>query len=223
MKIYLIPGLGYDDRIFERLNFGNLDVSRINWIEPNVDETIHDYSKRLFEDIVDNGEKVILIGHSLGGVISQEIATVKKIHKIILISSLKSSKEIPLLFRFVKWLRLHHFFTKEWSIKTVAYWGKNHGFENEEEQNLFKSMVGQHTNFYLQWALKSLSNWNSPKIPSTTEVFQIHGTNDKTLPFKYIDQPNITIESGTHIMVYKKASEINDILQDILRKDSLIL
>ena len=40
MKIYLLPGLGFDHRIFARLDLGGLDVEYINWIEPKDKEPI---------------------------------------------------------------------------------------------------------------------------------------------------------------------------------------
>jgi pimeloyl-ACP methyl ester carboxylesterase len=212
MKIYLIPGLGYDGRIFERLDFKGHDVKRLRWIEPKEKEAIHDYAARLFEDLPANEEDIILIGHSLGAIMSQEIAAQKKIKKIILLSSIQSRNELPMLFKLVKPFRFYLFFTKEIAINTVKYWGKNHGFSSKKEQALFKSMVGQHSNNYLQWALKALSEWTKPSVPLTTEIFQIHGTNDKTFPIELVENPNVVIENGTHIMVYKQPQKINEII-----------
>lgn len=47
MKIYLMPGLGYDCRIFDLLDLNNFDVVRLHWIEPMPREHIHDYAQRL--------------------------------------------------------------------------------------------------------------------------------------------------------------------------------
>jgi hypothetical protein len=51
MKIYLISGLGYDCRIFQNIDFDNFKVEYINWIEPLLGESLHDYSIRLFENM----------------------------------------------------------------------------------------------------------------------------------------------------------------------------
>jgi len=212
MKIYLLPGLGYNSRIYDRLNLGDYKVRCLNWIEPEQNELISDYAKRLFVELPPNGEKTILIGHSFGGMVSQEIAAMKRVDKIILISSVKSRAEIPLSFRLVRRLGLHKFFTKEISIETVRYWGGAHGFTEIDEQDLFKTMVGEHSNNYLQWALKSLSNWAPPKIPSDTSIFQIHGAMDKTFPIRLIKNPDVVIENGSHIMLYKQPDKIAGII-----------
>ena len=100
MKIYLIPGLGFDHRIFSKLNLEEQNIQYFNWIEPLEHESIRKYAERLAEDIVDDGERTLLIGHSLGGILSQEIACFKQVGQIVLISSIKSRKELP---AFLSW------------------------------------------------------------------------------------------------------------------------
>lgn len=217
MKVYLIPGLGYDCRIFNRLDLQDLDVTEINWIEPKADENIHEYAQRLFSQVAKTNEKIILIGHSLGGVVAQEIASVNQIDKVILISSIKSRKELPLTLKLVKPLRLDKFFTKGISIKTIKFWGKSHGFETEADQELFKSMLGKQTNLYLQWALRELSSWKEPKVSPETKIIHLHGTKDKTLPFKLIDKPDFIIEGGSHICVHKQAEQISEWIRKIAK------
>ncbi|MGB0789747.1 MAG: alpha/beta hydrolase, partial [Marinirhabdus sp.] len=136
---------------------------------------------------------------------------------IILISSIKSRKELPLFFKLVKPLKLSTLFTKKLCTKTVKYWGKNHGFETKSEKDLFKSMVGKHTNFYLQWALRELSSWHGPKISPQTKIVHIHGTNDRTLPYKLVSKPDFTIENGSHICVLKKPEKISALIKNILQ------
>ena len=219
MKVILLPGLGYNCKIFERINFDYSEVGCLNWIEPLPNEPIRDYAVRLFEDLPRNGEKIILVGHSFGGIVSQEIAMVKPIEKIILISSIKSHVEIPFFFRIIKRWGLYKYFTKELSIKTVKYWGKTHGFRNTEEQELFRDMVGEQSNNYLQWALKTLSEWRAPELPLSTVIFQIHGTSDKTFPIKLIEKPDIVVESGSHVMIYTQSENIQIILNNAIKQN----
>jgi pimeloyl-ACP methyl ester carboxylesterase len=220
MKIYLIPGLGYDFRIFQNIDFEDFKVECIEWIEPKRNESLHDYSIRLFDNRWVSDEKIILIGHSLGGIVAQEIASAIKVDGIILISSIQSDKENPLHFRMIQPLRLYKLFTKSICLKTVKYWGPNHGFINQEDKELFKSMVNKQTNTYLQWALKALSIWKSPTLPATTKVFQIHGTDDKNFPIKLIKHPNSIIKDGNHIMVYKQPEKIKGVLIQELKRHS---
>lgn len=216
MRIILIPGLGYDDRIFHKLNLADYEVEYLNWIEPLKNEHIHDYAQRLFATITTSSKKTILIGHSLGGIVSQEIASVQPIEKIILVSSIQSRKELPLSFKIVKPLHVDRFFTKEICIQSIKFWGKSHGFDTETT-NLFKSMLKKQTNSYLQWALKALSSWKEPVVPSSTEIIRIHGTNDKTLPYKLISKPDLIIENGSHICVINEAEKISEFIKNTIQ------
>ena len=212
MKVYLVPGLGYDYRIFENLDFKGLNIEYIHWIEPRPDEHIHDYAIRLFAEIPNESEQLVLVGYSMGGVVSQEIATVKRIDKIILISSIRSEKELPFLFRLIKNLRLHHLFSKKLAIDTISFWGKKHGIGEPREHDLFRSMIAKPSGHYFKWALKALSQWKAPVLPQTTQIFQIHGDNDLTFPIELIRQPDVIIKTGTHFMLYNQSEYFNDIL-----------
>lgn len=216
MQLFLLPGLGYDCRIFDKMDWKGYEVVRLNWIEPQRGESLHDYALRLFAQAGNPEPPYTLIGHSLGGIVAQEIASVRPVDRVILISSLKSSQELPSQFRWVRRLRLHKFFTKGGSIRTVRYWGKNQGFPTQADQEMFKDMVGQHSNFYLQWALQSLCRWQSPSLPSTTQLFHIHGKKDKTLPPKRIQDPVTWVENGTHMMVYHQAERIEKFIRQSL-------
>lgn len=217
MKIILIPGLGYNCRIFENLELSDYDTQCLNWIDPKQNEKLNDYSQRIFSQIDNYDDELVIIGHSLGGIVAQEIASIKKVDQIILISSIKSRQEMPWSFKIIKPLFLHKLFTKEISINTLGFWGKNHGFETQNEKDLFKDMVGEQTNFYLQWALKSLSLWKEPKISNSTKIFQIHGTNDKTFPFELIDKPNVVVKNGSHIFIHKQAKKTSELIIELIK------
>ena len=212
MKIYLIPGLAYDDRIFARLKFRNQLVKYLTWIDPCPNEPLRTYAKRMFGAGLDDPDDIVIIGHSFGGMIAQEIAMLRKVKKIILISSITSRMELPSYFKLIAPLKLYPFFGKNISIKTVKYWGKRHDFKNSNEQEFFISMVNKQSNSYLQWALKSLSNWKSPGLPKTTSIYQLHGTDDRTFPIKLIDKPDAIIKGGSHMMVYNRSEEINKLI-----------
>jgi len=213
MKLFLIPGLGYDQRIFSKLDI-NPNPSYLTWLEPRPEETIADYALRMAEDIEDsNTEEIVLIGHSLGGVVAQEIAQHMKIKKIVLISSIKNPAELPNSFQWIRKLHLYRFFSKEISIRTVQYWGAAHGFSTNHDQELFKGMISKVSNNYLKWALKVLVTWKGCKFKPETQLVHIHGTMDKTLTLNKNMNPDYIIQRGSHIMVYKMANRISEILK----------
>jgi len=173
MKVYAIPGLGYDCRIFSGLT---LDVMPefINWIPHLPDEKFKDYIRRLFYHLPQDDDGLVLIGHSFGGVTAQEIASMKRIKKIILISSIKSRDEIPTSFKILHRLRLYKLFTKQLSTRSVRFLGKYHGMKDPSTIELFKSMLSKHSNHDLQSALRMLCTWEPTPMKNGTSIFQLH-------------------------------------------------
>lgn len=87
-KIYILSGLGVDRRVFDKIDFGDLDVEFVDWITPLRNETLEDYTKRISLKITT--ENPVLIGLSFGGMVAVEISKIIKTKKIILIASAKN-------------------------------------------------------------------------------------------------------------------------------------
>lgn len=218
MKIFLIPGLGFNKRIFERLDLKEHDVEHISWIEPHQGEALKEYALRMCQVLLEVKEPFGIIGHSLGGIVAQYFTQLPNLHKLILLSTITSRREMPLLFKLVGPLKLYHLFTKELSVRTVGMWGKSHGYETDVEKEVFKSMVAERSNTYLQWALKSLSMWSEENSGHSERIVRIHGKNDKTFPIGLVQETDYIVENGSHIMVYTKAKEVGTIVLNELKE-----
>lgn len=211
MKIYLIPGLGFDERMFRNLNIDK-EVEKINWIDPFKNETIQSYAKRLSKNIDFKETNIVLIGHSFGGIMCQEIASFIAIKKIILVSSIKDRSENPFHFKIIKPIRLYKLFSKELTIKTIKFWGSKYDYVSKSEKELVKEMVNKHSNHYLQWALKQLSIWKKPENMTENNLIHIHGELDKTFPITIINNPDYIIRDSGHFMIYKNSNSIGEII-----------
>lgn len=217
MHLYLIPGLGFDHRIFRKLDLQDYERTYLDWIEPLRGESFPAYAGRL-ADRVDHGQpgKKVLIGHSMGGMVSQEIARIKHIDQVILLSSIRSRHELPLHFKVVRPLGLHRLFTKKGTVRTLPWWAKRHDYERPEDRELFVDMVSLQSNRYLQWALKALSRWQTPELPAHTRVHQIHGRRDRTFPCRRIQQADHVLSGAGHFMVYKHPEKISRLIREFL-------
>jgi len=218
MQLYFLPGLGFDCRIFDEIEIENATKNYLNWEEPFSNETFSRYAKRIAKKITLTPSKTILIGHSLGGMLAQEIAQIQSVDAIILISSIRSRKELPLQFKIIQPLRLQYLFSKKLTLKTVKYWGKSHDYPAGEAQELFKSMVNLQSDIYLKWALISLSTWQTPTLPTSTLLHQIHGKKDKTFPISLLQQPDLIVENGGHFMIFNQAKIIQEEINAFLTK-----
>lgn len=214
LQIYLLAGLGFDQRIFSNLELSKYNINYLNWLEPKINESLKSFVVRMTRQIVGTSSPIILIGHSFGGIIVQEISKLVNVEKVIIISSIKSKEEIPVTLKFFKHFPLYKFFNQKLILRSFPIWARAFGYNSEKGRNLFIQMISNCTDNYFRWALDKIVNWQG--TGNSEKVIHIHGTRDKTFPIKQIKKP-ITITDGSHFMVFSKAEEVSDILNRELR------
>ncbi len=214
MKVYCISGLGANCSVYDNLKLPEgYHKVYLEWIQPKPKESIESYAHRMADEI-DTEEDFMLMGLSFGGVIAQEIAAIKKPKKLILISTIKSEKEAPLLFRFSKWTKAHRlipiwFITSD-RIVSYAFFRKLYSRNLPELNNIFTYRDPQ----YLRWSFDKIIQWKA-KRKTYSETIHIHGDKDPLFPIKRIKNP-ISIDQGNHLMIVMKHKKINQILQEKL-------
>src|SRR4051812_45161996 len=112
--VYLMPGLGLDQRIFENLSIEAVNQVRLNWLEPERKEPLREYVRRLAGSIKDNRRPIALVGHSFGGIVMQEMQQLVRADKLILLSTIVSAHELPLPFRLLRYVPLHGCIRPSW-------------------------------------------------------------------------------------------------------------
>ena len=109
-NIYIFSGLGVDQRVFDNIDFGHLDVEFIEWIEPLKNEFLEKYAKRISLSLTELNPT--LIGLSFGGMIAVEISKILKTKQIILIASAKTRNELPKIYQLAGTLKLNKIIPK---------------------------------------------------------------------------------------------------------------
>ncbi len=202
--IYVISGLGADERVFQNVDFGRLKPTFIQWIEPRDNETIQEYASRLSEQI--DTSKPIILGVSFGGMIAVEIAKQIDYQQVILISSAKTKNEIPFVYRILGRLKLHKIIPiklfKRANILTYWFFGMN----SKVEKEMLKSILHDTDSTFLKWAMDAIILWKNEII--IDKLIHFHGDNDKILPIKNIKKVDFVIPNGGHLMVFNRADEI---------------
>jgi pimeloyl-ACP methyl ester carboxylesterase len=212
--IYLISGMGADERAFRNLDLGNERVRYIRWIKSRDKEKLRDYSARLIEQI-DTTKPVILIGTSLGGMMCIEIAKKIKVEKTFIIASVKTKYEMPLyywifrLFPFYLLIPGRIFISFRNFIARILFGTKasKNGIE------LFTDMLKKQDPDFMKWSMTAALWWDNAITPEN--VIHYHGTNDFVFPIKRIKNC-ITLENATHVMVLTRARELSKLIKDEL-------
>lgn len=213
-KIYCIPGFGTDKKIFSKLKLSH-PFEVIEWQKPFKNEDLTSYTFRMAEAIKD--EQPILIGVSFGGMIALEIAKLRHIEKLILVSSIKNRKEMPFRYRMVGRLGLNKFFPMKKineSDTFLALANKRLGATTQEEKNFSNNYRKNADLDYTHWGINQILNWKNKDMP-IAQVYHIHGDNDKIFPVKKI-RPTHIVEGGTHLMIVNRATEISAIINSLI-------
>jgi len=210
-KIYILSGLGADERVFKYLDFKDLDVTFVQWIKPCPNEPLADYTRRISEQITD--ENPILIGLSFGGIVATELAKLIPVQKLILISSLKTQQEIPLIYRLAGKTNLHRLIPYSILKKDHLLNRWLFGVIRKNDKDLFQRVLADTDIDFLKWAINCIVKWNNIEVHPN--LFHIHGTDDKLLPIRKSGKV-IAIQNGGHLMVLDKAKQVSEALQRII-------
>lgn len=206
-KIYLIPGLGADARMFQLLTLDphRFEVIVLNWITPHRQESLPEYARRLAAQIAASAEPFILVGVSLGGMVAVEIAQLRPAAKLILISSIKTAAELPGYLRFLGKLGWHWYLPLGWAKIWRGPFAWVFGAKTATEKKLLNEII-QNTDIpFTRWAFTAIVNWqNQTLVPN---LVHLHGNQDKIFPLGYIRQP--TVYPGGHLIIFSAAAELS--------------
>jgi pimeloyl-ACP methyl ester carboxylesterase len=213
-KVFLISGMGADERLFRNLDLSGFESIPVIWIEPQAHDTLADYAAKLIKQFnICAGDNVI--GVSLGGMMATEIAKQVVLNQVILISSIKTPAEAPAYYHFFKVVPIYKLISGEFIIKASFLFkpvtGKMAGIHAE----LFYSMLKNTSPKFLKWSIGASLNWdNSVILPNLTHLI---GDADKVFNYKKISNA-IVIKGGDHMMVFNHAKDINPIIREVLNK-----
>lgn len=210
-QLYIISGLGADERVFQKLDFEGYSVHFLHWLIPEKGETLKDYARRMAAQIP--VPEPVIIGMSFGGIMATEISKQIEVGKIIIISSVKTRSELPPYFKIAGRLRFHRLipirlFTWPNPITNWLF-----GTEGKEENKLLAAVIKDTNLVYLKWAIEEILLWkNNSAAP---DLVHIHGTNDRLLPYRHITDA-ISIDGGGHLMILNRAETVTSIINKIL-------
>ena len=210
--IYLLPGQGADCRLFKNIDFP-YDTIHLEFPIPEKKTTLREYAYS-FIPRIDTSRRFILIGVSLGGMISSELADTLDPEKVIVISGAKCRHELPGKYRFQKYIPLNQLLpgkTTRWGAKILAPIVE----PERKGDTIFRSMLMAKNPDYLKRTVNMVIDWEKAAYDSS--IVHIHGDKDHTLPIKNISYDYL-VPGGTHMMVYIRGDEVSDVIKQILIK-----
>lgn len=213
IHIYCMPGLAANPSIFERIKLPEerFRIHWLDWLLPNPGEDLQSYARRMCKRV--EHEQPVLIGVSFGGVVVQEMARYMQVKRVVIISSVKSEKELPRRMRFARCTKLFKILPTSLAKYIDAFERVAVGEFAKKRVELYKKYMSITDSRYLDWAIEKMVCWDQPRpIPG---VVHIHGDKDLIFPYKYIDGC-IVVPGGTHIMIINRFRWFNEHLEEII-------
>ncbi|MBX2921329.1 MAG: alpha/beta fold hydrolase [Chitinophagaceae bacterium] len=216
--VYCMCGLGSDERIFSKLEWSDhTEVHYLKWLIPEKNENLSHYAGRMTTQI--RHPEPVLIGVSFGGMMSLEITKLLSVDKLILISSIRNSREVPGWMRFSGKLKLDYLIPKGklHDLRPLKLFSpvENYflGAATPEEKQLAHEYREKVNPDYLKWSIHHILNWQNNWQPPA--VYHLHGANDKIFPVTNLSPTHI-IQNAGHFMVFQRAAEVSKILKEII-------
>jgi len=211
--IYLFPGQGADARLFKHLKLPpGYDTVHISYPVPEKRESLPEYATRFIGQI-DTTSPFILLGVSLGGMICTELSDTLQALRTIVISSAKTTEELPRRYTFQQDLPLNRMIPKRLTKGGARLLQGIVEPDRKYDKETFKDMLKSKDPLYLKRTVDMIINWEITEFPE--QIVHIHGDKDHTIPIKNIDY-TILLEGGSHMMILTRAEEINKIIAEIL-------
>lgn len=209
--VYFVPGLAASTKIFEYISLPKetFELHFLEWVLPLTrSESIESYAQRMCAKIIHKNP--VLIGVSFGGVIVQEMSKLIHFKKVIIISSIKSRKELPKRLKLAQKTKVYKLFPSK-AVQNIENYNPclfNDFLKKRSE--LYKKYLSVRNAEYLEWAIHNVLNWQQKH--ELEYVLHIHGNKDQMFPIKHIKN-SIEVDKGTHVMILNKAKTISKILE----------
>ncbi len=213
IQVYFMPGMAANSGIFENICLPKLkfELHFLEWFVPNKDMTLTEYAILMNTHI--RHENPVLIGVSFGGILVQEMAKLIKTRKVIIISSVKYTSELPKRMVFAKYTKIHRLLPTGLvnNVELLAKYAFGESVVKRLE--LYEKYLSIRDAYYLDWAIDQMVNWQQTHC--LDNLVHIHGEKDAVFPIGYIVDC-IRVPNGTHTMIIHRAKWFNERLPTII-------
>lgn len=211
---YIFSGLGADERVFDRIDFGDFSPVFIPWEPIEPDQSFESYIQQLSKHIL--SENPVLIGISFGGIVAQEMSALFNNCPVLIISSIQTRSQLTPFMRFSGNIGLHKLIPMKRVLKskTINHW--LFGTRTEHEKRVLDQILADSDPVFTKWAIHQITHWKrTERIPSS--LLHIHGDADRIFKIGNVN-PDYVIKDGTHFMTVSKHEEVSIVIQEALSK-----
>lgn len=180
--LFLLSGMGADERVFAEQSKALSNLSVPKWIAPEANETLAHYAQR-FAAHLDPKAPCVIGGASFGGFVALEMIPHLNVLGCFLIGSARSPEKFPPSFRALRNMaRVAGAIPFELAnLLSKAALLSSGGLLDQHSTALLSQLADSDAAF-LRWACRAVVTWDGPAEPCRVPLFQIHGADDCVLP-----------------------------------------
>jgi pimeloyl-ACP methyl ester carboxylesterase len=155
-------------------------------------------------------ENNLIIGSSMGGMVTVEIA--KQISPLgaVLVSAPTGRHEFPRSLKSLRALKLHRALNANHVMRISKLCDLFMGFKTEQQRAMFYDMLQGNGHEFLHFSVGAVLEWNNT-TPPPVPFIQILGSQDKLFSHKKIRNAHI-IEGSGHFTAFEKGKEVSEII-----------
>lgn len=207
--VYCFSGLGADERAFQRMELPpGYEARFIQWIQPEGNETLDHYARRL-TDQIDTTQAYSFLGLSFGGMVALSLSRQLSPRQIILISSMSQPAQANGFVRFLGNSGLYRIFPFGWFMVPNKFVYEAFGAKDEATKSMLAEIL-KHTSIpFFRWAIGQMNHWQGMQPPAN--CFHIHGGADRIIP-PSIARADVLVPGAGHLMIFDHADKVNQLL-----------
>lgn len=214
-RLIFLPGLGADSRLFAHQQKAFKNSVAPPWLIPSRGESLASYARGWAKKLkLKPG--CFLAGVSFGGMVAQEMARWVRPQAVILISSCRSSANIPFYLKMAGSLLTWPRFSKGLCRIFPEMSGRFLGARTPQQRDLLIRMFMETPNDFAKWTVNVIRRWGGCE-PAGARIYHIHGEKDHLIPLRSV-KPDQVIPGGGHLINLTHPGEVNKFIQECLRK-----
>ena len=216
--IYCLPGLGADRRMYEAYCKAIPNTKVIEFIPHVKGESLVEYAGRM-ADQIDHSKPYVLLGTSMGGMISMEINRLYPAKRVILISTMAHAGEKPWPIKLFHASQLYRFVRGHLTLAC---------FRAFVRMKVRRKPVGLASRMYAMaqdaqaafvgFGVRAVVSWKGSVQPEA-KVFRIHGSRDLLFWYSRLSKVDYTVQRGSHVAVISYQSRIIQAIKEELEKE----
>ncbi len=213
IHVYFMPGMAANPSIFKNivLPSDTFEIHLLEWFVPDKNMSLAEYAQKMNTQIPHNDP--VLVGVSFGGMLVQQMASLKAVRKVIIISSVKDASELPKRMIFAKYTKIHKLLPTG-LVNNVELLAKYAFGETVTKRlALYEEYLSLRDKDYIDWSIDQIVSWKQPDFSDC--LVHIHGEKDAVFPIGNIKEC-IPVKNGTHTMIIHRAKWFNENLPTII-------